>query len=1707
MARSSLACAWPRAALGLIAIALALPATAFQPEFLPGRVLTWPGASPTYRVNALSFTAAGLSDAAVSASFNAWSNDPIAVLDASRGTNITGQASIDGASDGINEVEFITSGWSEGSGVLGVTFVYFNGANNILEADMYMNGRDFQWSSPTGAGCSNRFDLAATVTHEAGHFFGLGHSSESDATCNTGSPQYDAVLCDATMYYSGGPCDTSGQTLECDDKAGIRYLYPPGGNRRADWTPQAFSANPPPGAINTGVTINITGSALNAGSVSTLAGVAAVYVTTAAGSIAGGTRVTTTDPLAATGTCRTDAVALSHAFTAAQTGTRWLVVKLDDTGTTTEYDESDASNLVSLGPYTVASAGPALVVDPSTLEFDAAEGGAAPPSQAVSITNGGGGTFTWTATDDRAWISLSRTTGAPGQGFDVLIDQTGLAAGRHVGTITITAPGAAGSPATINVGLDLTAGAVLNVTPASLTFSAAPSGPLPAAQQLAISNGGTGTLSWTASDNQTWMSVAPGSGTNAGNVTVTITTTSMAAGTYNGTVTITATGAGGSPKQIPVTYTIAVAPPALQVSPSSLAFAGPVGGAAPPSQALSVTNGGGGTLSFTTSVDRTWLSASPGSGSAPATVTVSVNTAGLGAGTHSGNVTITSTGTQGSPAVIPVTLTLSSQPAIGLVPTTLTFTTPSGSSPASKTFTVSNTGTGTLTYAISDDAAWLSTSPAGTSLSSGASRQHQAAVDSASLPEGTYQATITVTAAGASNSPRTIPVTLEVGERPPLVVSPPAVSFNASPAQPSPSPASLTLSTSGASGAAWTAVANVPWLTISPAQGTGDRTITLTASSVGVPAGTHAGLVTITAPSLAGSPQSVDVTFTVAPGPRLAAAPSSFRWSATRNGALPSSSVLSISNAGTGTLTWSVSGAPFWLGVTPSSGVGAASVTLGPTTSSLPAGRHSATLVVSASSAYESPVAVTVTYDITGPAVALAPERVRFELSGGSFRGPSSASVLVGDSGGTGGSAFTAASNAPWLSVSPATGVVGDTLTVSLLQPERLPVGLHDAAIIVTAPGAANSPAPLPVSVFVAGAPGLAAFPQEVVLEFDGDVASVQVDEVSNRPGDWTIVSAPSWLVADATAGTHGGALGLRASASGLPATAHAGTLVLSAADETVTIPARLDLGLPLLAADPAAIALAAVAGGMSPSVTLDIAARRTSEAPFTASSPASWLVITPDAGAAPDSIQLRANAASLAAGTHSATLSLTPAGSPPTLVPVSVVVAPAGSPLASFTASELSGCVPLTVTFTDTSQGASSRTFRLATGETSTLAAPTFTFDEPGDHVVEMVATNASGSSTARRTIRARQSPLVHAGWDRVVAFEPDGETRLALEDARVAAAPPARIASLAWTTSVGIFEDSGTATSSLERPVLLAPTSRGGLAITLTVVATDTAGCLASDSATIRVRADVDLDGDTWSELVDNCPGLSNSLQGDQDGDGVGSTCDPCPSVFDPGGADADGSGAGDACEGTAARSAALSTAIGRACDGSARVRATVVSPGQVRRAFLQLGGRVPTSVAALAAGTAHGATARATSADPTRLELRAPAGFASAAPAFDVAIPIAGGDDIVNVPCVTAGLSAAGGDLAAGCTGGEVRLRPDADIAPAGAPDGLTNVADAVRALRASVGLESLAREELARADISPGSVVAGTWRAAPDCRVDVADVVIILRAVVGLVQIER
>jgi hypothetical protein len=146
-------------------------------------------------------------------------------------------------------------------------------------------------------------------------------------------------------------------------------------------------------------------------------------------------------------------------------------------------------------------------------------------------------------------------------------------------------------------------GDYLDVTPSAIDLASANN----SSDEITISSN----VNWTASSNQTWLTVSSSSGSNNGSITATATeNTTNAARTA--TVTITGTGVSSE------TVTITQSPQEiLSVSPSTIDLA-----ATNSSETITVTSN----LSWAVSSNQTWLTVSPSTGNDNGTVTVEAET-------------------------------------------------------------------------------------------------------------------------------------------------------------------------------------------------------------------------------------------------------------------------------------------------------------------------------------------------------------------------------------------------------------------------------------------------------------------------------------------------------------------------------------------------------------------------------------------------------------------------------------------------------------------------------------------------------------------------------------------------------------------------------------------------------------------------------------------------------------------------------------------------------------------------------------------------------------------------------------------------------------------------------------------------------------------------------------------------------------------------
>jgi uncharacterized protein (TIGR03437 family) len=208
-----------------------------------------------------------------------------------------------------------------------------------------------------------------------------------------------------------------------------------------------------------------------------------------------------------------------------------------------------------------------LAVTSTRLSFSYTTGGTLPPAQSVQIANGGTGTLAWTATASATWMALSPASGTAPSTLSVSVSPAGLSPGTYNGTVQIAAPGSANSPLSVAVTLTVTAPPPsLVVAPQTLTFLYTVGSALPAAQDVSITNGGAGALSWTATSGAFWLVLSAASGNAPGTLSISVNPANLAAGTYIADVTLAAADAGISPAAISVTLVVQGTQPAGTVT-------------------------------------------------------------------------------------------------------------------------------------------------------------------------------------------------------------------------------------------------------------------------------------------------------------------------------------------------------------------------------------------------------------------------------------------------------------------------------------------------------------------------------------------------------------------------------------------------------------------------------------------------------------------------------------------------------------------------------------------------------------------------------------------------------------------------------------------------------------------------------------------------------------------------------------------------------------------------------------------------------------------------------------------------------------------------------------------------------------------------------------------------------------------------------------
>jgi uncharacterized protein (TIGR03437 family) len=734
---------------------------------------------------------------------------------------------------------------------------------------------------------------------------------------------------------------------------------------------------------------------------------------------------------------------------------------------------------------TVGSGAGALTVSPNPILFTSYAG-----SQSMVITDSSATSYT--ATSQPAWLLVNNTTYTAGAfsgstSVTVSLNSSLLTSGQtYNGTILVaTQPDNQQVTVQVSVNPSGTGTGTLQVTPSTLTLTSPANSSSPVGQSVSLTSNTSGLL-YTAVPTITsgvggWLQVTPASGSIPSNTTIYAYPSGLATGTYSGYVTFYATGAATATQVVYVTFNVGGTSTTGQVAPTSLAFAYQSGvPISPPVQTLVVTGTAG--LSYSTSVTYTsangtgWLSLSPTSGvltsGGPAQITASINNLSLALGTYSAAISVNNgTATQ----VVSVTLSVTSSTVLMATPGSFVFTVQAGTgggNPASQNLSLTTSSNTALAYTVIPSASWLSV----TSTTPTTPAFFAVVVSASGLSSGLNSATLTISAAGASNSPLVVPVVVFVSGG--VTVSPTGFNFSATPGSGTTAAQTLSLTATTATPFLATATTNSggSWLLLnstSSVTGTTPTTVTVTANASGLGAGTYVGNIQISA---GGATQNVPVSFAVSSsggggggGGTLTVTPSSLSFTVQSGGPPPGQQAVGVSTSST-TTVWTTlattSGGGQWLSVSPSQGTGPTNVGVTVNPAGLAAGTYQGNIAFTPSGGTAQNVSVTLT--VVGRAgLSISVSSLAFSYRTGD-NPPASQTVSVTSTGGS--LAFTtSASSSGWLAAAPASGSTPASVTVSV-NPTGLSPSATPYAGTVTIAASGGSTQTVTVSLVVTGA-------------------------------------------------------------------------------------------------------------------------------------------------------------------------------------------------------------------------------------------------------------------------------------------------------------------------------------------------------------------------------------------------------------------------------------------------------------------------------------------------------------------------------------------------------------------------------------------------------------------------------------------------------------
>lgn len=574
----------------------------------------------------------------------------------------------------------------------------------------------------------------------------------------------------------------------------------------------------------------------------------------------------------------------------------------------------------------------AIALAPTSLTFAVLNTGSTSAGQVIAISNPGTATVTLSSVAlsganaaDFGLVNGCGATLTAGASCNATITFSPSATGSRTASLTVT-DSAPGSPHQAPLTGTGTA-PVVSLTPSSIPFGNQITGSISSAQNLTLSNTGTGSLTIASigltgtNANQFTSTSTCGATLGAGgscSIAIRFAPTSLGAKSASLTVT---DSASGSPHASTLSGTGIAGAPVASLAPSSLTFSATLLGVTSSGQTVTLQNTGTATLtisSIAASGDYSQTNTCGGTLAVAASCAITVRFTPTVAGTRTGNLSVTDNAS-GSPQTVPLSGT-GTPPGGGgsgiavFSPTSLTFTSQvTNTSSAAQVLTLTNTDTSTMaistiTFAGGNPTDYAQTNNCVPSLGAGASCTVN--ITFTPLGAGSRPATVVFTDSAAS-SPQSVPLSgTGVNPFPIVQLTPPALDFGS--IQQGSTTASQTVAVKNIG----TAILNISGITKTGTNaadygltnGCGatlaiNATCTLTINFTPSGATTRTAAISI-ADDAGNTPQTVPMTGvgTPAPAPKVSLSASSLTYAAQQVGTSSGSQSVTVTNIGDGTL-------------------------------------------------------------------------------------------------------------------------------------------------------------------------------------------------------------------------------------------------------------------------------------------------------------------------------------------------------------------------------------------------------------------------------------------------------------------------------------------------------------------------------------------------------------------------------------------------------------------------------------------------------------------------------------------------------------------------------------------------------------------------------------------------------------------------------------